>query len=734
LEIIDPNGDPDDPANWRPSVQPGGSPRAPNPTLSLPVVRLNEVMAGNRGVVTNLSTTPDWIELYNAGPAPVDLTSWVLADGPGTNRFYFPAGMRLAGGGYLIVWCDDRLGGEPGLHTGFALNRAGETLVLLDHQDNRVDAVTFGLQTANFSLGRYGPDAGWYLNEPTPGGVNHLAQLASPTNVLINEFLANALPGGDDWIELFNLSTNLPVSLRGLSIGTSNALFQISAHIFIPPSGFALLHADENPGPNHVDFKLPAARGAIILYDQNGAELNRVTYSNALEGVSQGRLPDGLASITSFPNSASPSAPNYVAAYTGAVLNEVMARNESALASSSERIANWVELLNPNATAFNLTGMSLSLGELKPHQWVFPAGASVPSQGYLLVWCDGSRPGSTNLEANLNCGHSLAGEGGSVCLFNAAGQLVDLIEFGFQLPGQSIGRSGGSWALLSQPTPGAANAAPAPLGSPANLRLNEWLASAAGDDWLELFNLDPLPVDMSGLTLTDDPSIAGQTNHVIGALTFIAGRGWVKWVADGEVVKGHNHLAFRLDALGETLRLYDRNRNVLDNVDLLVQQPGVSQGRFPDGATNIVSFPETSSPGAANFMAARDTDGDGLPDDWELVHGLNPILGSGSEGATGDPDGDGLTNLQECLAGTDPARLTVMFLSAFTAVDGLHLSFNGVAGQSYTVEYRDSLTDGPWQALTNIAALPSTGVKEMILRVPAGVNERYFRLVMAGRP
>ena len=47
----------------------------------------------------------------------------------------------------------------------------------------------------------------------------------------------------------------------------------------------------------------------------------------------------------------------------------------------------------------------------------------------------------------------------------------------------------------------------------------------------------------------------------------------------------------------------------------------------------------------------EDTDGDGMPDGWEVLHGLNPFDPSD---AHQDPDGDGLTNLEEYLYGTDP--------------------------------------------------------------------------------
>ncbi|HEX9860225.1 MAG TPA: hypothetical protein VGB23_03410, partial [Nitrospirota bacterium] len=48
-----------------------------------------------------------------------------------------------------------------------------------------------------------------------------------------------------------------------------------------------------------------------------------------------------------------------------------------------------------------------------------------------------------------------------------------------------------------------------------------------------------------------------------------------------------------------------------------------------------------------------DTDGDGMPDEWEVKYGLAP---NASADAALDADNDGLTNLQEYTLGTDPTK------------------------------------------------------------------------------
>jgi len=601
LEIIDPLADPNDPANWRASAQPNGTPGTISPAPPPPLVQINELMADNRTAVSNAGTFPDWVELYNPSPGPVDLSGWSLSDGADPRRFVFPAGTSIPAGGYLVVWCDTATN-LPGLHTGFALDNDGEAVFLYNSATVRVDAVSFGLQIADLSLGRLAD--GWGLCHPTPGAANlPVTNLAAPTNLVLNEWLANPPPGEDDWIELYNGSTDAPVALRGLYLSVTNAFSQIMALSFLPPGGFALLRADEQPGPTHLDFRLSAEGGTISLYDPAGNLLDRVSYGPQLETVSEGRLPDGSSTIVSFPGTASPRAPNYRRVYTGPLLNEVMAINHRAVTNALGVTPDWIELVNTNEFDFDLTGFRLSTDPAEPAQWVFPAGVVVPAGGYLVVWFDEDRPPSYVAEPVLNTGRQLRGETGSVLLFDAAGLPADSVVYGFQVPDMSIGRYEGTWQLLAAPTPGGPNAAPAALAAPTALRINEWMANPlVGDDWFELFNKADQPVALSGLYLSDDPSSIGLTKFQIGPLSYIGPRGFVKVIADDQPSRGLDHVNFALDAVGEALLIYSPEYGLIDAVYFGAQAPDVSEGRLPDGASYITRFPTTPTPAASNYQ------------------------------------------------------------------------------------------------------------------------------------
>jgi hypothetical protein len=596
--VSDGSGDGNSPGNWFASAAPNGTPGLPGGASSFNGPMLNEFMAWNVGAVMNGSTAPDWVELYNPLGVPASLAGWSLSDGGDPRQFVFPD-ISIPATGYLVVWLDAQTNMTPGLHAGFSLDNDADGLFLYNAATQRVDAVSFGPQAGNYSVGRVAGT--WVLNSPTPNAANAAAPLGSQSALVLNEWLAKAPTGEPDWLEVHNPSAS-PVALQGVHFGTSDALAQLRSLSFIGPGGFARLFADEGAGGNHLDLTLAEPSGLIVLYDNTGFEVNHVTYGAQVTGVTQGRLPDGSATLVSFPGSASPGAANYVLSYTGAFLNEVLARNDSSEFSPWGTLADWMELRNTNAASFDLSGMGLSDSPGAP-KFIFPTGIQLTPNSHLRIWCDGAAAASADPSPALNSGFSISAGGGGLYLFGTNGQVVNLVEYGPQVADMSIGLSGGQWRLLTTPTPASANAAPATLGPATALRINEWMANPArGNDWFELFNGNTQPVDLGGLYLTDDPSISGQTRYQIAPLSFMAAKGCLRFIADGDPAQGRDHVSFSLDALGETLRLYASNGATIDSVDFGFQSAGVSQGRLPDGASSIVNFVTTPTPGEPNYL------------------------------------------------------------------------------------------------------------------------------------
>src|SRR4029453_18464173 len=82
------------------------------------------------------------------------------------------------------------------------------------------------------------------------------------------------------------------------------------------------------------------------------------------------------------------------------------------------------------------------------------------------------------------------------------------------------------------------------------------------------------------------------------------GKGFVEFFADGTTA-GANHCNFKLATGGDNLILLQSNgTSVITSRTFGLQQTNVSQGLLPDGATTVVSFPQTPTPEASNYLPA----------------------------------------------------------------------------------------------------------------------------------
>ncbi len=139
---------------------------------------INEFMASNSTTIEDDDGDwSDWIELYNPGPTPIDLTDHYLSDDAGNPlRWRFPAG-TVPAGGHLLIWASgkDKVGLDGALHTNFAISAAGEPLLLTAPDGvTRLDEVGPQALATDVSYGRLADGAGsWVVfAAPTPGWSN----------------------------------------------------------------------------------------------------------------------------------------------------------------------------------------------------------------------------------------------------------------------------------------------------------------------------------------------------------------------------------------------------------------------------------------------------------------------------------------------------------------------------------------------------------------------------------
>jgi len=151
-----------------------------------PVVVINEIHH-DPDIKTELV---EFVELYNAGTIEVDLTGWYFTDGI---VYEFPAGAKLAPGGYIIVaqspdaihtkWSSDRFGIDPSLVYGpfeGKLKNEGENVELSDANGETVDEVDYQLAFPWPTVGDPG-----LSREPGSG----------PSIQLVNPYFDNDLAG-----------------------------------------------------------------------------------------------------------------------------------------------------------------------------------------------------------------------------------------------------------------------------------------------------------------------------------------------------------------------------------------------------------------------------------------------------------------------------------------------------------------------------------------------------------
>ncbi len=366
------------------------TPPAATSTATLTVAHgtlfIHEIMANNVSAHANGITFPDVIELRNTSATAVSLAGMSITDDPLLKaKFVFPVGTSIPANGLLVLYADSATT-QPGLHLGFGLDSDVDTVALYQTVANGqalIDSVTFGLQPANYSIGRTGANFDvWTLCTPTVGLANTaVATLSPPTGLRINEWLGNAdYRAADDFIEIHNSAAN-PVTLSGMRL-TDDFINYPDRGLIVPLSyigpgsfiDFLPKGSSASPGnARELNYKLGSTFGNVTLLGANLSQVDQVATVSHFRDQSIGRLPDSGPAISglSIPSPGFSNAPldvNQINLINFLRITELM-YNPSSTARSE-----YIELRNmsdKSATpvVLDLTGVTFSKGI----SYTFPA-------------------------------------------------------------------------------------------------------------------------------------------------------------------------------------------------------------------------------------------------------------------------------------------------------------------------------------------------------------------------
>jgi hypothetical protein len=141
-------------------------------------VLINEYSCANfNDINDNYGDTPDWIELYNAGGAAVNLGTYFLSDKITQPLKWQLPNININPGQRIIFWASNRnviVG--PNYHTNFKLTQSegSDIISLADNMANILDMVNINPNQRNHSTGRTVDGGGTWgvFTNSTPGAAN----------------------------------------------------------------------------------------------------------------------------------------------------------------------------------------------------------------------------------------------------------------------------------------------------------------------------------------------------------------------------------------------------------------------------------------------------------------------------------------------------------------------------------------------------------------------------------
>jgi len=701
------SGDPDLAASWRASANQLGSPGADDPAASIPGVVINEILTH-----TDLPQV-DSIELFNPTASTANIGGWFLSDDPKQpKKFRITNGTTISANSF-IVFTETNFNATPGASNSFRLSSYGESLFLFsgDISTNLTGyshSLDYGAAANGVSFGRHIVSTGeesWPAQSALTLGATNSGPRIGP--IVINEIQYHPPAGFDEFVELYNLST------------TNVPLYNLA----FPTNTWKL---------NGIDFNFPTnlslAAGNYLLVVPIDPTTFRTKYGVLPGGITilgpySGSLQDSGERLgLERPDNPDTNGVPYI------VVDEVRYNDRAPWPLSADGSGTSLQRRIPmyygnEPTNWFASGVSAGLTNTFNQAPVCSVTSPVNSAQFaqpitILLSATASDPDGTVTRVEFYDGVIKLGE-------------ATTAPFNFIWANASAGthsitaRARDNRLAVTDSTPVSFTVIPPPMGTGTGLIGNYY--NGANFTGALIQRIDP--------TISFDWG-EGAPAPGMNVDAFSA-----RWV--GQVQPRFSETYTFYTTSDDGVRLWINNQLLVD--DWIDHAPTEHSGiialqagqlykikmEFYENAGGAVAQLAWSSPSvprefvpASQLYPVVDEDGDGLPDDWETAHGLNPTVND----AALDPDHDGMSNWQEFLAGTDPQNAaSVLRLNLAQIANMPTLQLNAVSNHSYSIQWRPDLATGTW---SNFLAVPAVATNRVI-NIPVNVPNtpaNYFRV------
>jgi hypothetical protein len=325
------------------------------------------------------------------------------------------------------------------------------------------------------------------------------------SSLVINEIVANAADGGNDWIELYALEGSIDLSSYSIVDDNEEHIPQALPSVTLAEGEFIVIQAIDNEDTPpaygyYVTFKLGSEDAVRLL--NNDVQIDELDWEDgdAAEGFSYGLFIDGSGTAQTL----SPTAGevNKETSTEAPVILDVIL-NDTAPLRINEIVANesaggydWIELYVTGSASVELGDYTIAD---ENNELLALPDVTITSGEFYRIYA------TTHYVADLETVSFKLGNSDKVSLF-LGDDLVDKLEWskGQALIGQSYGRfpDGSDGTHTLEPSPMASNSE----ATHGPLLINEIVASDIneGNDWFELYNNSSENISLANYKVIDE--------------------------------------------------------------------------------------------------------------------------------------------------------------------------------------------------------------------------------------